>query len=211
MKPCASLNGTCALFRHPRGFGAVGWGRLGGKAVADAHQAKLVADKHEGVPPVGAFVTVAKLESADGARRQEFASLGERDSRGVWNVSARGELRNDLGDLGAEFDVAKELIHLRGIQQGHVKVGQLDGRRIVGGRWEGRFRIHAAAGGGGGEVKRGILRRGRTRTALVGAGQTSWQTPQPVQASATTIGMPFSTFIAFGTGQRSTQTVQKEV
>lgn len=31
--------------------------------MADTHEAKLVADKHEGVPPVGAFVTVANLES----------------------------------------------------------------------------------------------------------------------------------------------------
>ena len=45
----------------------------------------------------------------------------------------------------------------------------------------------------------------------MGAGQTSWQTPHPVQTSATTIGMPFSTFIAPGTGQRSEQTVQKEL
>jgi hypothetical protein len=46
---------------------------------------------------------------------------------------------------------------------------------------------------------------------LVGAGQTSWQTPHPVQVSVTTIGIPFSTFIAFGTGQRSTQTLQNDV
>lgn len=48
-------------------------------------------------------------------------------------------------------------------------------------------------------------------TALRGAGQTSWQMPQPVQTSATTMGMPRSFFIAPGTGQRSTQAEQKEV
>jgi hypothetical protein len=35
--------------------------------------------------------------------------------------------------------------------------------------------------------------------------------PQPVQVSATTMGMPFSTFMAPGTGQRSEHTVQKDV
>src|SRR5262245_56572626 len=35
--------------------------------------------------------------------------------------------------------------------------------------------------------------------------------PHPVQRSDTTMGIPFSTFIAPGTGQRSEQTVQKEL
>jgi CRISPR/Cas system CMR subunit Cmr6 (Cas7 group RAMP superfamily) len=47
------------------------------------------------------------------------------------------------------------------------------------------------------------------RTAFRGAGQTSWHTPQPVQALAFTRGMPFSTMIAFGTGQRSEHVEQK--
>jgi hypothetical protein len=48
-------------------------------------------------------------------------------------------------------------------------------------------------------------------TALRGAGQTSWQMPQPVQMSATTMGMPRSFFMAPDTGQRSTQAEQNEV
>jgi hypothetical protein len=60
-------------------------------------------------------------------------------------------------------------------------------------------------------LKREPRRRGMTSTALTGAGQTSWQMPQPVQASGTTIGIPRSTCIALGTGQRSTQALQNDV
>ena len=48
-------------------------------------------------------------------------------------------------------------------------------------------------------------------TALRGAGQTSWQMPQPVQTSACTMGRPRSRLMAPGTGQRSTHAAQNEV
>lgn len=51
-------------------------------------------------------------------------------------------------------------------------------------------------------------RRGAMRIALVGAGQTSWQTRQPVHFSGTTIGMPSVTSIAPLSGQRSEHIVQ---
>ncbi len=176
----------------------------------DADEAELIADEHQGVPPVGVLVTVTKLESADGASRKKLASLGKRNGCGVRHMTARGELGNDLGDLRAKLDVAQQLIDLGDIKQRQVEIRQFQrcflGRR----RRDGCFRIHAAADGGG-VIKRCVRRRGRTRTALVGAGQMSWQTPHPVQMSDTTIGIPFSTFIAPDTGQRSAQTVQNEV
>jgi hypothetical protein len=60
-------------------------------------------------------------------------------------------------------------------------------------------------------VDQDFERRGRNNTALVGAGQTSWQMPQPVQTFATTMGMPLTTCIAPLTGHRSTHAAQNEV
>ena len=72
-------------------------------------EAKLVTNEHEGVPPVGVFVTVADLEPAHGAGGEELTGFFECDAAGVRNMTAYDELWNDLGDLSAEFDVAEQL------------------------------------------------------------------------------------------------------
>ena len=77
--------------------------------MANADEAELILDEHEGVPPVGVFVTVADVESAQGAGGEELTGFFECDSGGVRNMTACDELWNDLGDLSAEFDVAEQL------------------------------------------------------------------------------------------------------
>jgi hypothetical protein len=46
--------------------------------------------------------------------------------------------------------------------------------------------------------------------ALTGAGQREWQMPQPLQTSATTVGLPLVATIAPATGHRSRQTEQND-
>ena len=47
-----------------------------------------------------------------------------------------------------------------------------------------------------------------SNTALLGAGQTCWQTPQPVQIFGSTEGFPPVNRMASGIGHRSEQAVQ---
>ena len=78
-----------------------------GKIVSNAHEAKVVAHQHEGVPPVGVFVTITYLESADGASCNECARFGERQGGGFRDVTVCGEFGNDFCDLRAMFYIAK--------------------------------------------------------------------------------------------------------
>ena len=165
----------------------------------DAHEPELTAgQRHDGVPPVCAFVAVAELHGACAAVEQQAAAIVESEHGIVRHEARGGKFRNDLRDLRAGADVAEETLQFGSVELRLVQIRQ---RR---GLITGRFGTHVETGTAG-------WRRGSMSTALRGAGQTSWQMPQPVQTSATTIGRPRSTFIAPGTGQRSMQTEQNEV
>src|SRR5262245_6246919 len=81
-----------------------------GEIVSYPHQAELTADKHQRVPPIGIFVAVAKLESADSACREKLASLFQSHAGAFMNMTLRNKLGNYFRDLCAQFNIPEQLV-----------------------------------------------------------------------------------------------------
>lgn len=143
------------------------------------------ADVGQRIGPRDSVTLVAQLHGRSATERA--SRLGERHGR-IVGASGATRAKPHRHARAAALDIAKQIVEKRLIDD-----RSMDGRFVS---------VQRSA------APRGRANVGMIATALCGAGQTYWHTPQPVQASCSTRGRPRSTAIASGTGHCSIQTLQ---